>query len=101
MIQRVQQEDRSGCVLACVAMLSGLSYAEVRSAWVGYSKRREWRLCCLGAGLTAGERNALVIRLGVTIDASRIRIVNVQPGIGGHAVVVDDDGSIIDPESPA
>ncbi|MGH8082242.1 MAG: hypothetical protein ACREP7_16830, partial [Lysobacter sp.] len=31
MIQRQLQQDRSGCGLACVAMLSGIGYAQART----------------------------------------------------------------------
>ena len=34
-IQHVRQEDQAGCGIACVAMVTGRSYAEVRAAYTG------------------------------------------------------------------
>lgn len=96
----VRQEDRSGCGIACVAMLVGVEYKTARAAWVGFSKRRARELITIGGGLRRGDLVAALIRLGAHPGLNqKIKMVNEQPVIGGHWVV-DDDGHILDPEIP-
>lgn len=100
-ITHVYQQDRSGCGIACAAMIAGVDYATARAAWVGYSRKRERRLYTLGAGLTRDEINALLIRLkwcrGTFYFRRYLHLVNVQPGIGGHWVVTDGWYRTFDP----
>jgi hypothetical protein len=93
----VRQQDRSGCGIACVAMLARLTYEQVRAAYVGFSKRREFNLiaCGSGAGMRWGEVVALLWRLRVPPSLDKIYIERREHG--GHYVVIDSRGKVFDP----
>jgi hypothetical protein len=102
-IQHVRQRDVSGCGIACVAMLTGHDYATVRSAWVGYSSRREFQLISVGsgAGMTRGHLDALIWRMGGLRVKARIewvqRFFRGKP-FGGHWIVKAGN-ALYDPSS--
>lgn len=114
MIQRVQQEDPYGCGVACVAMVSGLSYGEVRRL-LGSSVAR--RLLGGGYGLTYYTLFDLLSHLGFAcLNLWRTNQLNERPRdpwppepmadahicsvslpTGGHFVVWLRDGTVLDP----
>ena len=105
----VKQEDRSGCGIACCAMLEGCSYAKARELWLRDSKgrgsrsEREWRLRSIGDGLDWYEICRLLESLGTRIpecwEAPRVISIRISDEFKWlrHWVVVDDYGKILDP----
>lgn len=84
-------------------MLVGMSYNVVRDAWVGYSKKREYRLVATGngAGMTRGDLTSLLLRLGGARASGYIvfqrRYISGMV-FGGHWIVVSG-GRIYDPDT--
>lgn len=64
-LKLVRQEDRSGCGLACVAMVTGMKYADVRRIWVECLSGDAAKLDRVGDGLTAGDLVNLLGYIGV------------------------------------
>lgn len=78
MIQRQLQQDRSGCGLACVAMLAGIGYAQARTLARGLGIGPKPYRYRTGAGLhTARE--------GYLTDASQLRRMLKLLGVASGA----------------
>lgn len=101
-IERVFQEDANGCTIACLAMLTGKTYRDARAAYWGES----------------GHPTPLEIQRFLMNDGWFVRTVYssddfgqwppppfaqahfaqvTQPSGVGHAVVVREDGVVLDP----
>jgi len=63
-INHVTQEDRSGCGLACVAMVAGMTYRQVRKIWLNCLLGDEGKLDTFGSGTTAGDLVNLLGHIG-------------------------------------
>lgn len=96
----VEQQDRSGCGLAAVAMIAGVSYEEVRGVWLDEMGGDPWMLIALGGGLTVAEVEKLLERFGSgarVVEAPAVAIVRREFGLG-HYVVIGETGEVIDPD---
>ena len=98
----VRQEDRSGCAIACVAMLSGKTYDEAKKAWLSRCKNAdEFQLRAVGngAGMTCGEvldlMDALKVPRSKLVEAPFM--VAIDRGESAHFIVIDQKGRILDP----
>lgn len=98
----VRQEDRSGCGIACVAMLCRKTYQEMKAAWVGLGGDISLLTSAgNGAGITTDDIDALLDFFEINRDAyTAPKIVRIQsPDYDWmhHFVVVDEKGNILDP----
>lgn len=88
----VKQKDSTGCAIACVAMVTGKTYDEVKAA---YGKPLEAR------GMTNREISDLLLKLGVAncdvIPFHGPIIRSVPSPMGSHWVVIDANGNKLDP----
>jgi hypothetical protein len=99
----VRQVDRSGCGLACVAMLAGVSYDDVRRVWLEKCGGEAFKLSATGngAGLTQGDLMRLCEHFGVVMNfatAPTMVLVPGKPPWGSHLIVIDADGNTFDPQ---
>ena len=108
MVTHVRQDDRYGCVVACCAMVSETSYADVaadlgapgrgftRDTWMEYLARRgfavqfHYRYDCI-AGKT---RDPWPLAPWADLHLCS---VDAGHGDGSHVVVMRADGSVLDP----
>lgn len=102
----VMQENRSGCGIACVAMLCGKTYQEVKSAWLGMGGIPELLDSAgNGAGITVQDIDELLRFYEVQQDwIEAPRIVRIQqPDYDWmyHFVVIDEKGAVLDPAAIA
>jgi hypothetical protein len=110
-MKTIRQEDRSGCGIACVAMVTGRSYDEVRSLFVKqfpYDSSLcppDFGLKAVGncAGTTAAQLAWLLEQLGTNENvevckAPKSRIIAVKQEYGLHWIVVDEHGNRHDPQ---
>jgi hypothetical protein len=103
----VTQEDRSGCGIACVAMLSGRTYQQVRTVFLesGDREDKELRLRAVGngAGITPGEMFDLMRCFEIDPHVPVVGPVafSAKTKFGRHLVVIDEHGKIHDPDTPA
>ena len=104
-INHVKQEDKSGCGLACIAMLANKSYDEVKKVYLDLFEGKEEKLINSGngAGLTFGEMTDLFHHFNLP----GVRLVNAPcivsvegSGKNGlrHFIVVDSKGNVLDPK---
>lgn len=113
-MKRIKQEDSKGCGLACLAMVTGESYAEVKR------KARNLYLCgMLDFNLfqylydEVGMFVRLVRKLNYVTDETRrwwppepfaeLHIAKVVKSVDStteHYVVMDSEGKVVDPEDP-
>lgn len=101
----VHQEDRSGCVLACLAMLSGKPYQHVRTLFVKHFPKREWHLKAVGQG--AGVRHHEIRKLCKLLEINPLVVTATTPFIvsfvgkwGRHMVIFDERGKMYDSATP-
>lgn len=97
----VQQEDDSGCGLACVAMLAKCTYAHARKIWLTHGGN-EFAIEAVNSGTTWYQLCHLMEVMGVKIpqawETPRIISIKGHPLLNnGHWVVVDGSGKIFDP----
>ncbi len=105
MINHVRQEDSHGCVIACIAMVAGKTYAEVRRCFPTYGDNPT-------SGIQADKRDIVLVRNGIwpirhtdlNLYPDKLYIVSV-PSLniegGMHSVVVDCTGDameLLDPQ---
>jgi hypothetical protein len=107
-ILHVKQRDPNGCVLACVAMIQGLTYDEARARYgdPGSGKTYHWWMDQLGQ---AGFAYQLYFKFSQQIGGFRepwplqpwapahLCSVDAGRGSGTHLCVMLADGSILDP----
>lgn len=103
-MKHVEQVDRSGCGIACVAMVTGKTYEEVRHIWLTKCDGEEELLTATGNA--AGITNKQIERLLKACGAKNIQVIPFHnplirsvPGSYGmsHWVVIDGDGDKLDP----
>jgi hypothetical protein len=110
-VRHVRQEDASGCMVACLAMVTGRSYAEIRQYFVEHGRTFEGGD---GAGITEFDAEFYLADLGFAIARKyRWRWANVQRsewptppfapvhilgvrGSGAHGVVLLPDRTVLD-----
>lgn len=110
-IQHVRQKDAKGCVIACLSMVSGIPYDEVSAAFIG--DRSVEGLSLFRYDVWLNQMGYAVNRLYKhygPLQADRVvwpippfapvHIVAVN-GNGSHAVVMKEDGTVLDPEKDA
>jgi len=94
-VKHVQQEDPRGCGLACVAMISGKSYEEVKDNWISHGG--DVRIVASGGrGLTTKEIQDLLKEL----DVKSWNCLMGTPGIVNvkdHFIVIGENGKILNP----
>jgi hypothetical protein len=104
-IKLISQEDRSGCGIACVAMVTGKTYKEVREVWIA-NGGDPWLLEAVGngAGIRSDQIRELINELGTPNGVKPNIIIGSQPIIrtirgpmGWHFIVIDGDGDVFDP----
>ena len=108
-MKTIKQEDKSGCGIACVAMVAGCSYSHAKTVWLSdaetseESDRREWRLNSAGDGMDWYEVCGLLGLLNANIpkcwEVPRIISIRASKEFKWlrHWVVVDDFGNILNP----
>lgn len=108
-VEHVRQEDPGGCGLACVAMVTGRSYAEVRRIWV-MNGGDESKLASAQEGLTNRDISDMLYLCDPLLPGARstdrVEVIpfwnpiirSVRRGARqSHWVVVDGDGTVLDP----
>lgn len=98
-IRKVKRLDRHGCVIACAAMLAGISYEE--AFWVWKDRCGGHDLGDEGYGITFIEARFLLKELGVELKPGLTPTLLFVDGINGqhsHAVVATENGKILDPD---
>jgi hypothetical protein len=120
-IRWVKQDDPCGCALACLAMVTGQTYADVRAAWpdgfnfrtggithedvthylgdrfIPYQLRYRFELGRNGVGLDGKDER--VIRADWPQPFAPVHILGM--GSGRHDVVLLADGTVLDPMQEA
>lgn len=111
-IQWVRQQDSQGCVLAVLAMITGKSYAEVKTGF----RLRDWNaegvgLMHDGLAYLAEHGYAAAVKyrhylpfpqhrdrwpVAPFADVHVCEVITTQP----HAVVMLRDGTVLDPNTP-
>lgn len=113
-IKYVRQKHRSGCAVACIAMITGLSYDAVKKQFQtnfehGGMKPEHSRDFILEHGFSAIEvtpstyKNVPTINKRLSKPFADIHFVSVQPFADSevnHAIVMDKNGRVYDPEDP-
>lgn len=113
-IKYVRQKHRSGCAVACIAMVTGLSYEQVDKNFQTnfehdgmYAEHSRTFVC--DQGFTAiellqyGYSNLASTNRRMNRPFADIHIVSVRPFADSklnHAVVMDKRGRVYDPDSP-
>ena len=106
-IDHIQQQDVSGCGIACLSMLSGKTYQMVRNVFLGMgaigqtAKVQADKITAIGGGITAGEMADLSAQLGITAQLPAVApcVVSIKTEFGGHYVIITKEGKILDPNS--
>lgn len=105
----VGQEDRSGCILACIAMIAGRTYEQVRSLFLelnaspeGMTTEFRLKACGNGAGVMTSEAIHILSMYGFEVnclfpDRIRAYLATIHLEYHQHAVVIWPDGSARDP----
>lgn len=110
-IRWVRQEEQYGCVIASLAMITGKTYQEVRQAFTGMEQGRgtDWTamqayLADLGYAVQwrfayCGYTNQKYTDWPPKAWAD-VHICTVETALGGHSVIMLQDGSVLDPATP-
>jgi hypothetical protein len=113
-IRYVKQEHRAGCAVACAAMLTGQSYAEVAASFasnlvddgVQLESARDY-VCDRGfAAVAATPHGYMDVRannrrmLRPFADVHIVRVLQHVDSSIGHALVMDRRGRLYDPDAP-
>jgi hypothetical protein len=118
MIRHARQEDPYGCAIACVAMLTGATYGELRAEYLdglppsNFAHRRPLVDCGTTHPCTDGllaRRGFAVARVWVSgFNASPVpdpwadaHMVSLQLPVGQHCIVLLRDGTVLDPAKDA
>lgn len=105
-MQLVHQVDRIGCGIACVAMLTGTTYARVRSEMFGagpvdYTDVSDLQTVLRKLGYRPAERLVRTSRKPVHLKENAIVKVNRRSDGSWHWVVWDARrAKILDPKTP-
>jgi len=107
----VRQKHKYGCTVAAIAMVTGLSYEEIAAHstrdfsahsmcledWLEFLNGRGFAFCVKYRVTHLRAPNTRRSTWPLPPFAP-IHLINVQiPGIGGHAVVMLDNGGVLDP----
>ena len=110
-VRHVRQEDVNGCCVACLAMVTDRSYAEVRAYFIGVGKTFEGE----GGGIHEYDAESYLSDHGFAFTRKYRWIGNNRPrpqwpaqsfapvhilgvrGGGAHAIVLLPDGTVLDP----
>lgn len=112
MIQHVPQEDRMGCMIASVAMILGLTYAEAAQRFDATIVRRNgasfyWWMEALGQSGWSYQMRWRTDQITNTwretwppAPWAPLHICQVRTPDGAHMVVMREDGTVLDPALP-
>lgn len=111
-IQHIRQKDLKGCVIACLSMVTGIPYDEVSADFIGDRRVDGLSLTRYDAWLNQkGYAVNRFYRHYSPLQADRAvwpippfapaHIVCVNLANGSHAIVMKDDGTVLDPEKDA
>lgn len=113
MINWVQQEDKYGCTVAAVAMVVGKTYQEVRSYFtIDFSKSgailEDWHDYLFDNGFICHRTHRFLHLKEINLRKpvwppepfAPIHICNVINEVSAHAVVMLENGDVLDPAWP-
>lgn len=112
MIKFIEQQEKSGCAIACIAMVLGRTYKSVRDDWqndfdqdgVFLEKTMEYlgdHDCSLIHKLTRNYNQKDFARKEMLKPFAPVHVVRVMPAFDsdvGHLVVMDARGKLICPQ---
>ena len=103
-IKHVEQVHRSGCGIACAAMVKGITYEQALDWWKVVCGGNPDRLTAVGsgAGLRLNQLRDLLATMACevpVIQAPAILVIQ-KPNNIQHFVVVTAEGKILDPLDP-
>lgn len=107
-VRWVQQEDNIGCGLACLAMITGKTYQEVKAAFAPFERGITWwetdsYLVDHGYAIARKFKHAAYCKQNrdwPPAPFGDVHICQVYIPAGGHFIVALRDGSVLDPATP-